>query len=173
MFASHPLTRHSSRWKAWLAAIMLASLALAGCQTAPPGARLSPAQLAVLQHEGFSLTGEGWELGLTDKVLFGFNEDLIEGERAANVQRIGRALSGVGIERLRVNGHTDDAGSAEYNQSLSVRRAEAVAGLLADAGFARDNIEVRGLGKSRPVADNRTAAGRAENRRVAIIVSVD
>ncbi|MFS8929959.1 OmpA family protein [Cupriavidus taiwanensis] len=173
MFASRPPTSLTSRWKAWVAAVMLASLAVAGCQATPPAGRLSPAQLAVLQQEGFKQTGEGWELGLTDKVLFGFNEDLIEGDRAANVQRIGRALRGVGIERLRVDGHTDDAGSADYNQSLSVRRAEAVARLLADAGFARDSIEVRGLGKARPVADNRTAAGRAENRRVAIIVSVD
>ncbi|SOZ13529.1 putative outer membrane protein, ompA family (fragment) [Cupriavidus taiwanensis] len=54
-----------------------------------------------------------------------------------------------------------------------MRRAEAVARLLADAGFVRDHIEVRGLGKIRPVADNRTAAGRAENRRVAIIVLVE
>jgi len=54
-----------------------------------------------------------------------------------------------------------------------VRRAEAVARLLAGAGFAPESIEVRGRGKSRPVADNRTAAGRAENRRVAIVVSVD
>ena len=173
MFASSPPTKHTTRWKSWLAAVTLAGLALAGCQTTPSAGRLSTAQVAVLQQEGFVQTGEGWELGLTDKVLFGFNEDLIEGDRAANVQRLGRALSGVGIERLRVDGHTDDAGTAEYNQSLSVRRAEAVARLLADAGFARDNIEVRGLGKSRPVADNRTAAGRAENRRVAIIVSVD
>ncbi|MNL72720.1 Outer membrane porin F precursor [compost metagenome] len=72
-----------------------------------------------------------------------------------------------------MDGHTDDAGSAEYNQSLSVRRAEAVARLLAGAGFAPENIEVRGRGKSRPVADNRTAAGRSENRRVAIVVSVE
>ncbi|MFJ4289812.1 OmpA family protein [Cupriavidus sp. NPDC089707] len=159
-------------WKTWACAIA-ASLLLAACQTAPVATGLSPAQITVLQREGFALTSEGWELGLSDKVLFGFNEDLIEGERAANVQRIGRALSGAGIERLRVDGHTDDAGSAEYNQSLSVRRAEAVARLLAGAGFAPENIEVRGLGKSRPVADNRNAAGRAENRRVAIIVSVD
>ncbi len=173
MFASSPSTKHPTRWKSWLAAVTLATLALAGCQTTPPAGRLSPAQVAVQQPEGVVQTGEGWELGLTAQVLFGFNEDLIEGERAANVQRLGRALSGVGIERLRVDGHTDDAGAAEYNQSLSVRRAEAVARLLADSGFARDNIEVRGLGKTRPVADNRTAAGRAENRRVAIIVSVD
>ncbi|MEM5427010.1 hypothetical protein [Cupriavidus oxalaticus] len=95
-------------WKSCACAIA-ASLLLAACQTAPVATGLSAAQITVLQREGFALTSEGWELGLTDKVLFGFNEDL----------------------------------------------------------------EVRGLGKSRPVADNRTAAGRAENRRVAIIVSVD
>ncbi|QUN27193.1 OmpA family protein [Cupriavidus sp. KK10] len=162
-----------SLWKLWVAAIVLTGLSLAGCQTAPPATGLSPAQVAVLKQEGFALTDEGWELGLSDKLLFGFNEDLIDAERAANVQRLGRALKGAGIERLRVDGHTDEAGSAEYNQSLSVRRAEAVARLLAGAGFAPESIEVRGRGKSRPVADNRTAAGRAENRRVAIVVSVD
>lgn len=156
-------------------ATVLATLlvsALTGCATPPPG-KLTPAQVAVLKSQGFALTDNGWELGLPDKVLFAFDEDAIAPERRTSLMRMGRMLHEAGIESLRIDGHTDDAGTAEYNRQLSVRRAEAVARLLASCGFPRDHMEVRGLGKGHPVADNRTAAGRAENRRVAIIVSVD
>jgi outer membrane protein OmpA-like peptidoglycan-associated protein len=156
---------------ALLVTVMTIAVALSGCSTPPRG--LTPEQLAVLQQEGFTLTDVGWELGLSEKVLFGFDEDAIASDRVANIQRLARRLTGVGIDHVRVDGHTDDTGTAEYNQQLSLRRAEAVARVLATAGFERGNIEVRGLGKRRPVADNRTAAGRAENRRVAIVVSVD
>lgn len=145
---------------------------LAGCASPPPPG-LSPAQVAVLKSQGFELTGNGWELGLPDKVLFGFDEDVITADRQTALIRIGTTLHDAGIASLRIDGHTDDAGTVEYNQQLSVRRAEAVARVLATCGFTRDHLEVRGLGKTRPIADNRTAAGRAENRRVAIIVNVD
>lgn len=162
--------------RAWLVmALLTGTLALAGCETPPPApaAKLSPAQVGVLKSEGFALTENGWELGLPEKVLFGFDEDTIAPERQAPVQRVGRALSDAGIDTVRVDGHTDDVGTAEYNQRLSVRRAEAVARVLATSGLARDHIEVRGWGKTRPVADNATAAGRAQNRRVAIVVTVE
>lgn len=176
-----PTGRQSGRQPGhrWLGAMGIAvalALALGGCQSAPPPpppGKLTPAQIAVLKDEGFALTDNGWELGLSHKVLFGFDEDLITPERRGAVMRVGLALNAAGIERLRVDGHTDAAGTVAYNQQLSVRRAEAVARLLSACGFPREHIEVRGLGKSRPVSDNRTAAGRAENRRVAIIVTVD
>ncbi|CAG2144842.1 OmpA family protein [Cupriavidus plantarum] len=151
----------------------LAALALTGCATPESRARLTPAQVALLQSEGFKLTDNGWELGISDKVLFGVNEDTITPERQAPLLRLGRLLSEAGISDLRVNGHTDDTGSVEYNQQLSIRRATAVARTLESAGFSQGEIKVRGLGKTMPIADNRTAAGRAENRRVAIIVTVD
>lgn len=151
---------------AWLIATV------AGCATAPQG-RLTPAQITVLKSQGFALTDNGWELGLPDKVLFGFDDDTIAPERQASLKRMGRVLVEAGIESLRIDGHTDNAGPIEYNRLLSLRRAEAVARVLASCGFPPDHLEVRGLGKGRPVADNRTAAGRAENRRVSIIVSVD
>lgn len=154
------------------AASVAISVALAACQTAP-ASQLAPAQVQALQSQGFTLTENGWELGLSEKVLFGLNEDVISGDRQEAVQRIGLALSGAGIDHVRLDGHTDDSGSADYNQQLSVRRAEAVAKVLATAGFQPENIQVRGLGKSKPVADNRTAAGRTENRRVAIVITIE
>ncbi|MDF3831705.1 OmpA family protein [Cupriavidus basilensis] len=148
------------------------TLALGACQSTPAG-RLTAPQVETLQLQGFQLTDNGWELDLSEKVLFGLDEDAVSGERQLAVQRIGLALKAAGIERVRLDGHTDDSGSAEYNQQLSVRRAEAVAKVFAVAAFPPGNVVVRGLGKSKPVADNSTVAGRAENRRVAIVVTID
>lgn len=171
---SYRTSTRLSRRSLLLSATALAALSLAGCATHEPvNNKLTPAQVALLQSEGFKLTDNGWELGISDKVLFGVDEDTIAAERQAPLMRLGRLLSDAGISDLRVNGHTDDTGSAEYNQQLSVRRATAVARVLESAGYARDHIRVRGLGKTMPIADNRTAAGRAENRRVSIIVAVD
>lgn len=164
------------RWLAagaLLAALAAMVLALSGCKTAPPAQGLTPAQVAVLQQEGFTETDVGWELGRPVKVLFGFDEAVIPPDRIADIRRLGRVLLGVGIDHVRVDGHTDHTGSTEYNLRLSLRRAEAVARVLVTAGFEPTNIEVRGMGKSRPVADNRTAAGRAENRRASIVVTVE
>ena len=153
---------------------MTTGLTLAGCASPPqPAGKLTPAQVTVLQGQGFELTGSGWELGATNKVLFGFDEAVITQERLVALLRIGHVLHDAGIDALRIDGHTDDAGPAEYNQLLSMRRAEAVARVLATCGFTRSQLLVRGLGKTHPISDNRTALGRAENRRVAIIVSVD
>jgi OOP family OmpA-OmpF porin len=71
---------------------------------------------------------------------------------------------------VAVEGHTDSVGSDAYNQKLSERRARTVADYLIDHGVDPSRLTVRGYGESRPVADNATAAGRAENRRVDIVV---
>jgi OOP family OmpA-OmpF porin len=67
-------------------------------------------------------------------------------------------------------GHTDNIGSKEYNQKLSVRRAEAVKAYLVSKGIEPNRIYTEGKGLTQPIADNRTAAGRAKNRRVEIEV---
>ena len=149
----------------------LGALALSGC--ASPAHKLTPAQIAVLKNQGFMLTGNGWELVMPDKVLFGFDDDTVSAEQQNALTRVARTLRDAGIDALRVDGHTDNVGTIEYNQQLSMRRAEAVARVLLTCGFARDHLDVRGFGKTRPIADNGTALGRAENRRVAIIVTVE
>ncbi|OZI67452.1 hypothetical protein CAL28_05410 [Bordetella genomosp. 11] len=146
-----------------------AALLLAGCQTVPQG--LTPAQIAVLKQEGFKQTDEGWELGLSDKVLFDFDAYVVKPEARDNIQRLTGNLLRVGIEHMRLDGHTDNVGAADYNQQLSLRRAQAVADVVQAAGMPAANVGVRGLGASRPIADNGTAAGRAENRRVAIVIT--
>ncbi len=70
--------------------------------------------------------------------------------------------------RFRIEGHTDSQGSDEYNQKLSERRANAVRDYLISKGISPDRLEAVGYGESRPIATNKTAAGRAKNRRVEI-----
>jgi OOP family OmpA-OmpF porin len=71
--------------------------------------------------------------------------------------------------QVTVEGHTDAVGSEGYNQRLSERRARAVRDYMVAEGIAADRITTKGWGKSKPVATNDTAEGRAENRRVEII----
>ena len=152
--------------------LVLAVLTLTGCQT-PPQKGLTPAQIAVLKQQGFEMTDEGWAFGLSGKVLFGSDVDSLNAQSTQIVERIGKSLLGVGIERVRVDGHTDASGKEAYNEQLSLRRAKSVGSVLAAAGMNQENIQLRGLGSSEPVASNDTATGRTENRRVSIVVSAD
>ncbi|WP_341796798.1 MULTISPECIES: OmpA family protein [unclassified Pseudomonas] len=159
---------HALRFPLW--ALLLAVLALTGCQS-PPQKGLTPEQIAVLKREGFTPTDEGWAYDLSGKVLFGSDLDGLNGQSQAIVERIGKALLGVGIQGVRVDGHADSSGKAAYNQQLSERRAQSVTKALVGVGMQAQNIQSRGLGSTQPVADNRTSAGRTENRRVSIVVA--
>jgi outer membrane protein OmpA-like peptidoglycan-associated protein len=74
---------------------------------------------------------------------------------------------------VQVEGYTDSVGSDEYNQKLSENRANAVRDFLVTQGVQPTNITAAGYGKTKPVADNSTSAGRAQNRRVNLVVSGD
>jgi len=73
--------------------------------------------------------------------------------------------------KLVVEGHTDSQGGADYNQELSQRRAQTVRDYLVSRGIAGDRVSAQGYGPSRPVADNNSTEGRANNRRVEIVVA--
>jgi len=72
---------------------------------------------------------------------------------------------------VKITGHTDNTGTAEYNQQLSVRRAQTVRDYLVKLGANPSIMQVAGVGAANPIADNKTAAGRAENRRVEVEVT--
>ncbi|WP_447767974.1 OmpA family protein [Pseudomonas kilonensis] len=157
----------------WFAALFLLTVVvLSGCQTVPPKG-LTPAQIAVLKQQGFELTDDGWAFGLSGKVLFGSDVENLNPASTEIVERIGKALLGAGIERVRVDGHTDASGPQAYNEQLSKRRAASVSKVLTSVGMREENVQLRGLGSSKPVASNDTASGRTENRRVAIVVIAD
>ena len=75
--------------------------------------------------------------------------------------------------KVQVEGYTDSVGSDEFNQKLSENRANAVRDFLVQNGVPSANATAAGFGKDKPVADNSTAAGRAQNRRVNLVVSGD
>jgi outer membrane protein OmpA-like peptidoglycan-associated protein len=83
---------------------------------------------------------------------------------------IAHALKDQGFKKITVEGHTDSRGSESTNRMLSENRAMAVRTLLVSEGIEPDKITAIGLGESRPIADNSTPEGRANNRRVEIIV---
>jgi outer membrane protein OmpA-like peptidoglycan-associated protein len=72
--------------------------------------------------------------------------------------------------KIVVEGFTDSQGGASYNQDLSQRRAQSVRDYLVSRGIASDRVSAQGYGMNQPVADNSTPEGRANNRRVQIVV---
>jgi OOP family OmpA-OmpF porin len=74
------------------------------------------------------------------------------------------------VDKVLVVGHTDSIGTETYNQKLSERRAATVKNYLVEKGISADKIETVGKGESQPIADNKTRAGRAQNRRVEVTV---
>ena len=72
---------------------------------------------------------------------------------------------------ITVSGHTDSQGDAAYNQRLSQDRAGSVAGYLVNRGVASSRVSAVGFGKTQPIADNSTEAGRSQNRRVEVRIN--
>ena len=104
-------------------------------------------------------------------VLFDFGKYNLRSEAREKLAKLtGIVLAHPGL-KLAVEGHTDSVGGDEANQKLSEQRADAVRKYLVEEGLADASVSSQGFGKSSPVADNDTAAGRQKNRRVEIVVS--
>jgi|GEM_PF-973076 len=118
-------------------------------------------QLVVIQQD---------RIKINDKVHFDFDEATIQPRSFLLLDQVARILhEHPEILSVTVEGHTDDQGPADYNRSLSQRRAESVSDYLAQKGIARARLEARGFGEDRPLQPNTTNAGRAANRRVEFI----
>ena len=99
---------------------------------------------------------------------FAFDSAALTEEGIAQLADVVKSLKANPNVSISVEGHTDSVGPDAYNLRLSQRRAEVVETYLVGKGIAEDRIEARGFGESKPIADNNTAEGRAENRRVEI-----
>ena len=102
--------------------------------------------------------------------FFDFDKSVLKPEGKAKLDDLASKLQGMNLEVIIAVGHTDSIGTDAYNQKLSVRRAEAVKGYLVSKGIEANRVYTEGKGEKQPVADNKTAAGRAKNRRVEIEV---
>jgi outer membrane protein OmpA-like peptidoglycan-associated protein len=107
-------------------------------------------------------------LSLKDAIHFDTGRDSIRPESFRILDEIAKLLrEHKELKKVRVEGHTDNVGSASYNRDLSERRAASVVRYLAEkGGVARERLEAKGFGFERPVASNATAVGRSRNRRV-------
>ena len=102
--------------------------------------------------------------------FFDFDKSVIKPEGKAKLDDLIGKIQGINLEVIIAVGHTDSVGSDTYNQKLSIRRSEAVKAYLVSKGIEKNRVYTEGKGEKQPVADNKTAEGRAKNRRVEIEV---
>ncbi|HMA06308.1 MAG TPA: OmpA family protein [Ramlibacter sp.] len=102
--------------------------------------------------------------------FFDFDKSVLKPEGKAKLDDLVGKVKGINLEVIIAVGHTDSVGTDAYNQKLSVRRAEAVKAYLVSKGIEKNRVYTEGKGEKQLVADNKTAEGRAKNRRVEIEV---
>ena len=131
------------------------------CPGTPPG--------TPVDRKGCELKGDYTLQG----VNFESNSDRLVSGASAVLDQVAETLLKYPEIKVEVQGHTDSDGAAAYNEGLSSRRAQTVRDYLASKGVAAGRMTVRGYGESEPVADNTTAAGKAQNRRVVLRILED
>ena len=115
-------------------------------------------------------TDRGLVLTLGD-TLFATGRAEIQSGAAANLDRLTAFMAQYPDRTVVIEGFTDSMGSEEMNQSLSQRRADAVKNYLMNQGVGSNRVSSAGRGENSPVADNESAAGRQQNRRVEVIIN--
>ncbi len=126
-----------------------------------PAPAPAPAPLPAPQAEKVTFAADAF---------FDFDKSALKPEGKARLDDLVSKIRDMALEVVIAVGHTDSIGAADYNQRLSVRRAEAVKSHLVSQGIEANRIYTEGKGESQPVASNQTRDGRAKNRRVEIEV---
>jgi outer membrane protein OmpA-like peptidoglycan-associated protein len=128
---------------------------------------------ALASSNAATVSREGNLLAVTFKgdVTFDTDSTVVRPGLISEIDRVANVLTQYPDTLVRVEGHTDSVGSAEYNMGLSNRRADAVKTLLVQRGVADSRLETIGFGETMPVATNDTEAGRQKNRRVEIKIA--
>jgi outer membrane protein OmpA-like peptidoglycan-associated protein len=133
--------------------------------------RASDAQAALAHLAAVKNDRRGVVITLSGSVLFASGKSALLPAARAQLGKVTDVLLKNGGRHLRIEGHTDSQGSNSYNQELSQRRSDAVRTFIVGRGYQARLIKSVGRGEGNPVADNATAEGRANNRRVEIIIS--
>lgn len=112
----------------------------------------------------------GLVITLSGSVLFASNESTLLPAAQNKLNEVTDALLASKERRITIEGHTDSQGSSSHNMNLAQKRADAVRSYIISRGYPSNLIYAQGIGEGRPIADNSSAEGRANNRRVEIIV---
>lgn len=120
---------------------------------------------------GIVNTGNQLIVTMPQDILFATNSTSLTGSLRSDLYALAANLNRYPNSTVNVVGHTDNVGTAAYNQDLSERRARAVAAVLVDGGVSPYRVVAFGRGEEQPVATNLTPEGRSQNRRVEIIIT--
>jgi OmpA-OmpF porin, OOP family len=137
--------------------------ALAQAAPAAPAAAPAPAPAAAVIP-----TAE--KVSYAADAFFDFDKAVLKPAGKSQLDDVVSRLKGVDLEVVIAVGHTDSVGADKYNEKLAIRRAEAVKAYMVSKGIESNRVYTEGKGEKQPVADNKTAEGRAKNRRVEIEV---
>jgi outer membrane protein OmpA-like peptidoglycan-associated protein len=116
---------------------------------------------------------EGIVVEFNEKILFGYDRADLSASAEDNLDKLVTILKEYPDTNIEVQGHTDSKGTEAYNQSLSERRAGAVASYLRNRGLSSSRVITRGYGETAPVASNDSDAGRSQNRRVNFLITAN
>ncbi len=117
--------------------------------------------------------GEGIVIEFNSKILFGFNESSLSNNAQGNLNTLVTLLQKYPDTNIEVQGHTDNKGSAAYNQTLSERRASTVTSYLSHSGISATRLTTKGFGETAPKYSNDTDDGQTQNRRVEFLVTAN
>lgn len=136
-------------------------------------AELAKQRVSQLQQQLSELQAKPTDRGLVitlGDVLFDTGKSVLKASAAGHLARLSTFLQQNTSKTVLIEGHTDSQGSESYNLDLSARRADAVKAFLIRQAIDPSRLTSTGLGESLPVADNATASGRQQNRRVEVII---
>lgn len=133
--------------------------------------KLSAAMASLSEIAKVKEEKRGVVITLSGEVLFASGKSELLPIAQSRLDDVAKALKDQGFKAILIEGHTDSRGSAKKNEELSFQRAEAVRSYLVSRGLPTDKIKAIGVGPSRPIATNETAEGRANNRRVELVVT--
>lgn len=117
-------------------------------------------------------TEQGLLVNFKSEILFDTGAAVLKPEAIDQLAQVGDVLAKYGDDRVKVMGYTDSTGSQRTNEELSQRRADAVRKVLLGRGVKEPQVTALGMGPQNPIADNKTAEGRAKNRRVELVIDV-
>lgn len=147
-----------------------AARAAAEQRAADADARAKASQDALTKLAAVKEEERGMVITLNGSVLFPSDQATLLPEAQTRLNQVADALMTTKERNIVIEGHTDSRGSESHNLDLSQRRAESVRTYIVGRGYEADRIQAKGIGKDRPITSNTTAEGRANNRRVEIVV---